>query len=240
MVETLVVIDIIRFLVGFCILLYASYTDINTRKAANILWWIMGGIGAILLLVQFFTPEGFGGQIYYLIFIPIMFGFMYLVFLMPVNFGGADVKAIWALSILVPFTPFLFDYPLYPSAMPFVWYIFTNALLLNLSVPITLLIYNIIKKDIKFPFCILGYKTPIENAKEKFLWPLEKIVDGKPKIFLLNHSFEPSDEFEELEKHGYKKIWVTPWVPFIITLLAGYITAFIFGDILTFIIQLFI
>lgn len=240
MVETLLIIDIIRFFVGFFILSYASYTDIKTRKAPNILWWIMGGIGAVLLIIQFLTPEGFGNQTLYLIFIPLMIGFMYLVFLLPVNFGGADVKAIWALAILLPFIPTLYDFPLFPSLMPFVWVIFTNALLINLSVPITLFIYNLIKRDIKFPYCFLGYKTAIERAKEKFLWPLEKIVDGESKIFLFNHSFDTSDEFKALEEHGLKKIWVTPWVPFIIPLLVGYISAFIFGDILTFIIQLFL
>ena len=40
--------NIIRLITGTVLLAYASYTDIKTRRAANILWVIMGIIGAIL------------------------------------------------------------------------------------------------------------------------------------------------------------------------------------------------
>ena len=55
MVELINIFDTIRLSTGVIILLYASYTDIKTRRASNILWLIMGSIGGILLLVQYFT-----------------------------------------------------------------------------------------------------------------------------------------------------------------------------------------
>jgi len=240
MMDELLVINLVRFIVGLGILSYASYTDIKIRKAYTILWWIMAIIGIILLIIQYFTPSSFGGQILYLLFIPIIFGFMFVIYLLPINFGGADIRAICALSILVPFTPSISIFPLYPSLMPFVWVIFVNALLFNLIVPLYLFVFNIFKKDISFPYCFLGYKTSIKKAKDKFLWPLQKIENGKSRIYLFNHSYDRKKEFESLEKEGYDTIWVTPWVPFIIPLLAGYISAFIFGDILTYIIQWFL
>jgi len=51
--ETLLVAT--RLFVGIVILFFASYTDVKTRRASNILWLIMGSIGAILLVVQYFT-----------------------------------------------------------------------------------------------------------------------------------------------------------------------------------------
>ena len=78
--EIIGLIDILRLLIGSLILFYASYTDIRTRKAPNVLWILMAASGGILLVLQFFTPQGFGTQIFYLIFIPVMIG---LVFILP-------------------------------------------------------------------------------------------------------------------------------------------------------------
>ena len=72
----------------------------------------------------------------------------------------------------------------------------------------------------------------INKAREKFVWPLEKFVDGKRKFVYMPKDFDADDELDIFEKNGIKKIWVTPKIPFMIPLLAGFICAFIFGDIL--------
>ena len=91
--ETGTILDITRLVIGTTILLYASYTDIKTRMASDMLWLIIGFTGMILLVIQYFTV-GFGDKILYLIFIPIMIGLMYAFFQMRLIFGGADAKAI--------------------------------------------------------------------------------------------------------------------------------------------------
>ena len=142
--------SMIRLFVGMTILLYASYSDVKTRRASNILWIIMGSIGSILLLAQFLTI-GFE-NIYHLAFIPIMIVLMYFLFQLRLIFGGADAKALMALAILVPLRPSIFDFPLWSdSLMPYSWVIFTNALILFLLIPLSLLFYNIFKKNIEFP-----------------------------------------------------------------------------------------
>lgn len=241
MVETILIFDIIRFITGFFILLYASYTDLKTRRAPNILWLIMGLIGISLLLIQYYY-FGFGDQIIYLIFIPLILGIVYLFFQLRLIFGGADAKAIMALAILAPFFPFktLSTYPLYVSYMPFSWVIFSNSLLIFLFIPFSLFIINIIKKNIQFPHCFMGYKVSIDIAKNSFVWPLERFIDGKLRVSYIPHAFEVSEQISFFEKKGYKKIWVTPKIPFMIPLLLGFISAFSFGDILTKLIQIFI
>jgi len=72
----------------------------------------------------------------------------------------------------------------------------------------------------------------IKKAKEKFVWPLEKIKDGKRKFMYMPKDFDVKEELEEFEKKGIKEIWVTPKIPFMIPLLAGFICSFIIGDIL--------
>jgi preflagellin peptidase FlaK len=239
MMEDGILLDIIRLVVGVIILTYASYTDIKIRKAANMLWVVMGSIGVILLAIQYLTI-GFD-NILYLAFIPIMIMFMYVLFRLKLIFGGADAKAIMALAILVPLEPAILDFPLWTdSVMPFSWIIFSNAIILFILIPLSLLMYNIIKRSVEFPYCVLGYKTSIEKAKQSFVWPLERIKNGKRKFSYMPKEFNADEELKVFEDEGIKEIWVTPKVPFMIPLFAGFLASFFLGDILSHIMQFFI
>jgi preflagellin peptidase FlaK len=190
----------------------------------------MGIIAIVLLIIQYFEV-GFENY-FYLIFIPIMIGLVYLLFQLRIIFGGADAKAIMAIAILVPLEPFIFQFPIFQGGfMPFSWTIFQNSLIIFLFIPLSLFIFNIIKRDTKFPNAFLGYVMDIKTAREKFVWPLERIVDGKLKRSYMPKEFDASKEFDKFEKEGIKEIWVTPKVPFMIPLLIGFIISFILGDI---------
>ena len=230
MIETGTLLDIIRLVVGIIILSYASYTDIKTRQASNMLWLIMGSIGGILLIAQFFTINFEDTR--FLIFIPIMIGVFYVLFQLRLIFGGADAKALMALSILAPLQPSINGFPIYGALPFFMWSIFSNSVLLFLLIPLSLLVFNIFKRNLEFPYCFLGYKMSVRKARETFVWPLEKIKDGKRKFMYMPKDFDVDKELEEFEKMDIKRIWVTPKIPFMIPLLAGFIISFILGDIL--------
>jgi len=226
------ILDIIRLITGTILLAYASHTDIKTRRAANILWVIMGIVGAILLVIQYL--DGGFPNIWYLVFIPIMIALMYAFFQMRLLFGGADAKALMALAILIPIQPIMWTFPLlrHDFSLPGSWIIFANATILFLFIPISLLLYNLIKRNIKFPHCLLGYVITVEKAKQTFVWPMEKIKDGKRKLVYMPKNFDVDEELAEFEKLGITEIWVTPKIPFMIPLLAGFLAAFFLGDIL--------
>jgi preflagellin peptidase FlaK len=138
-----------------------------------------------------------------------------------------------ALAILLPLQPSIYQFPLWgESFMPAPWTIFSNSIILFLFIPLSLIIFNLVKKDIKFPYIFLGYKMNINKARDKFVWPLEKIVDGNRKFSYMPKNFDIDEELDEFIKYGFKEIWVTPKVPFMIPLLAGFICTFILGDIL--------
>lgn len=236
MLDIKISFDITRLIVGVIILAYASYTDIKTRRASNILWVIMGVIGVILLVIQYLTI-GFE-NILYLAFIPIMIVFMYVLFNLRLRFGGADTLAIMTLAILAPVKPEIFNFPLWgDSVMPFSWIIFSNALILFILIPLSLLIYNILKRNVEFPYSVLGYKMSVEKAKQSFVWPLEKIIKGKRKFSFMPKNLDVHKELKAFEDRGIKEIWITPKVPFMIPLLAGFLFSFIFGDILYYILH---
>ena len=238
MVETEILLNITRLVIGVVILGYASYTDIKTRRASNLLWVIMGLAGVVLLIAEYFLTDSFDdGRTIYLIFIPIMIVMVYIMFQLRLIFGGADAKALMALSFLLPLPTINWlpssDLPLGETTLPYCWGVFINALILFLFIPVGLFVFNITRKDLKIPHCFLGYKMTVKQAREKFVWPLEKIEDDKTKFIYMPKDFDMDDELKKFEKKKIKTIWVTPKIPFMIPLLGGFITVFIFGDFLT-------
>ncbi len=80
----------------------------------------------------------------------------------------------------------------------------------------------------------------VKKARDTFVWPLETIKeDGTRKFMYMPKEFDVEEELEMFEKHNINEIWVTPKIPFMIPLLAGFICTFIFGDFLTHIMNLF-
>ena len=224
------VLDLIRFFIGVTVLGYACYTDLKTRMAPNFLWLIMGGSGIVLLLIQYLS--GNLEDLFPLIFVPIIIAIIYALYQVGLIFGGADAKAIMSLSLLTPFWPSLHGFPNHVSIMPFPWVIFSNSIIIFLLIPPSFLIYNALKGEIEFPFALLGYRMSIEEAKKRFVWPLEKVVDGKRKLILIPEDFDTTPLLEELEKKGLRRIWVTPKIPFMVPLLAGFIISYFHGDII--------
>ena len=232
MLDTATIIDIFRFIVGVVILTYASYTDIKTRMAYSFLWQIMIGAGLALLLFQYLVIGI--SDVWPLLFIPVMIGLYFIFYKLRLIYGGADFKALSALTILAPFPPSILHFPLLgPSHMPFPWIILVNSLIVFLLIPIGLFVYNIMHYNVRFPHAFLGYFSSIEDARKRFVWPLEITVDGRKRFSWRPKGIDPENQYKSLEKEGITNIWVTPKVPFMIPLLFGFISSFIFGDILT-------
>ena len=137
---------IINYLVAVPILCIGAYTDLKYREAKNILWLIMGIIGIILLLI----PP------YDLLYIAIMIIIIILLFVMfyclP-TVGGADIKAMMALSILFP-------YPIGASYLPPIYSILMYSFMITLAFILIVKYFNREKtftellKDYPFPFLV--------------------------------------------------------------------------------------
>lgn len=227
-------LNIIRLLIGFFILLYASFSDIKTRKASNFLWVIMSLFGVLLLFIEF-VYIGFDNNLS-LFIIPIMIFIFYLLFQLLPFFGGADVKALMSITILVPFQPIFLIFPiinLYPFfTLPFSWIVLSNSVFIYMAIPISLFFYNLYKKNFIFPNCFLGYKIDLDKAKNKFVWPLEDIIDGKRKVSYFSMNKNSEYIYNKFMEKKIYNIWVTPKIPFMIPLLIGFLISFLFGDLL--------
>lgn len=221
-------VDVIRFAIGMSVLIYASYTDFKLRIARDELWLILAVAG--LLLMPFSDYSLLKVVFSFVIIIPISFTLFLL------GMGGADAKALLSLSLLAPLFPHMGSLPLWvaPVEFPFPLIVFINSLLIFLVIPIAFLAWNIRNGSMEFPFCFLGYKMRASDIGKKFVWPMEKIEDGKIKKTIM------PQKNADIESFGDKIIWVTPKVPFLIPLTIGYFMSFTLGDILYKIISLFL
>ncbi len=244
-------LDILKIL--FCIpfLLYSCYSDIKTRRVTNKLWSIMLA-GSVFFILYDISKEGITYLLHLFISVGLIFAFVYILFQFG-TFGGADAKSLIVLSTILPMYPMfeVFGY-IFPLNMPltylknfFALSILLNSVVLAMSVPIGLAVYNIMKIGLRIDnplYIFIGYKTKISKLLSKqhikMLQDFEE-VDGIIKFHFKHGGVEINEntihELNSLSKRGLIKdeIWVTPGLPFMVPITAGFFMAALYGDLIT-------
>jgi preflagellin peptidase FlaK len=243
-------IEILKILFTMPFLLYACYTDLKARRVSNQVWKYMLASGSVFVIYDIYT----GGIPYIksLIFSGVLvFLSIYVLFQLGA-FGGGDAKGLIVLSILFPLYPvFLFSGKVYPLlGLPpiglFAFTVLENALLVTTLVPLGMFCYNLLHfspEMLKKPFYMfIGYRTEVFSLKNKeHLGLLEKFeLDENGAVIRkfaragLNFDANLKPELEEYVKKGLieKEVWVTPGLPFMLSITAGFITAVVFGDLI--------
>lgn len=248
-------IEILKILFTMPFLLYSCYTDLQARRVSNQLWKYMLGSGSVFIIYEIFT----GGIPYIkalLLSGIIVFVFVYILFQLGA-FGGGDAKGLIVLSILFPLFPiFQFSgevYPLLgrPQIGLFTFTVLGNALLLTILVPLGMFCYNLLHfspEMLKKPlYMFIGYRTEVSSLKNKehlaLLEKLEIDESGSVKKRLartgLDFNANKKPELEDYMKKGMigKDIWVTPGLPFMLSITGGFVTAIVFGDLIFYIVM---
>ena len=201
---------------------YGSYKDIKTREIPDTLWLIMGGVGVVLRLFDHqWKVMGVS------VGIALVLG---AVLLVSGLFGGADIKAFIALSLLVP------QYPGAAVVLPvFVVSVFNNLAVIRVIEILVVFLYNIVKGnwykgDIPQWKKILLYMTGFPREKEKVDYRFLPLQDLQGDIHLVP---DIDTDIEQFKKEcTLKEIWVTYGSPLIAYITVGCFIAFIKGDIL--------
>lgn len=194
---------------------------------------------ALILLAATFWQE-----VYFWQLISILFMFLLIIIFYQLNLikGGADAKALLCLSIVFPSYPDLSPYVLIGVPIDIAQYLFPfsllvlfNAALLSLAVPVMLFFYNLAKGDRKVPVMFFGYRIPVDEARKKFVWPLEYVEEGRRVFRILPRSLDSYDkEYDELKALGAEEIWVTPKIPFLIPITVSLLFSALVGNIIFF------
>jgi archaeal preflagellin peptidase FlaK len=169
-------------------------------------------------------------------------------------FGGADAWALIFIAFCVPtfpFTPLLGNPPL--GFLAFSTLI--NALLLNLVAPIGIFIINLIRGN-RAPLMYMFFGFPVKGDEIRKAWgfvmedfeekdgrvsrrfigfwdAIRRMYAGEGRVYTRDLREQPEKFAGELAL--YRKagtVWISYAVPFIIPIMAGFISAIIFGDFL--------
>lgn len=139
---------------------WAALRDIRTRRVPNWVWYVLGGLGVVLLVADLVRLAPFGdsfGRFELIrislslgVVIPLAYGFWRLG-----GFGGADAKALMALAVLFPTYPAYYPPPTLfgvdlPPVLPaeptlvgvFSLTVLTNTVLVGVLFPLALTVRN--------------------------------------------------------------------------------------------------
>jgi len=224
MIELFFELNQLRIIAAIAMLGYASYTDVTKREVSDYIWIIFGALSVVLLFLepqfwQALTNVGIS-----LIVAPIV-----LIIWRLGMFGGADAFAIIVLALLVPQITMSEN-----TITPFT--ILTNAVIISIIPFFVNLIRNLIeignKNDIFEGFSetrkkriialFIGYKA--KNPKYSF--SIEKKVGKHKKLNLVMHHAEYAEFCEK------PNTWVTPGIPYMLFITAGFLVQLFYGDII--------
>jgi preflagellin peptidase FlaK len=174
--------DLVRLL-AVPLLGWAALRDVRTRRVPNWVWYVLGGLGLVLLVADLSSRFPFAAPYARLelirvavsvgLVVPLSYGFWRIG-----GFGGADAKALMALSVLFP------TYPAYyppatvlgvdlPPVLPveptlvgvFSLTVLTNTVLVGALFPLALAARNALVGRIE-PAMFLARVVPVEELLE--------------------------------------------------------------------------
>ncbi len=224
MIDLLVDLNHLRIILAIGMLGYASYTDVTKREVSDFVWVIFGALAIVLLIFEPNLSDALMNIGFSLIVAPVVLIIWRIGF-----FGGADAFAIIVLAALVPQIT-LSDGMITPFT------ILTNAILISIAPLFFNVFRNLIeisrKNDIfegfneplgkKITAMFLGYKS--KNPKYGF--SIEKKAGKNKKLNLVLHHAEYA------EFCTTPNTWITPGVPYMLFITAGFVAQLLFGDII--------
>ena len=242
-------IDLIKLLICLVFLLYSCRRDLKTRTVPNELWGVVF-VAALPLVIMDALAQGSRYLMHTTVSVVSIYIFAYVLFRIGA-FGGADAKALIALSFIFPDFP---DISIIGCGLPlcgvpplniFAFSTLANTVLLTLIVPLGLLAYNLctlsVREILKDPWYLaVGYNCKISdlNCRHVRLIKDFECDDGVVKNTFARIGVGIDDQvvkrLEQLASRGLigERVWVTPGLPFMISITAGFISAVVYGDLI--------
>ncbi|MGD2201219.1 MAG: A24 family peptidase C-terminal domain-containing protein [Candidatus Bathyarchaeota archaeon] len=254
----LYLLDTARVLLSLLMLIYASWVDLQTREIYDLVWLVFGGLGLSIALYEVYI----GTLPAVWLALPVLFSSAISIALGYLGlFGGADVGAFIALSLLHPVPPRGLKPALSIVSIVYPLTLFSNSALSGASYSLVILAKNLSHalqgrslftglrgESIWKKVVVLatGQRIGIDSVKgPPFQYPIEFIKkDGSGRTLNLRPNIQDDDAalkaFKRLEVAEVKEIWVSHTLPFILFIMVGYIAALTLGDIALFLLKPFL
>ncbi len=248
--STLNIIDVVRIALSLAMLGYASLKDLRTREIHDLLWIVFGAIGLLLAIYEVYVGDisilGLTLPAAFSVALSLALGRFGL-------FGGADVGAFIALSLIHPVPPISLKPILGVVSVVYPLTLFSNSALVGASFAVVLLVKNLSRmlrgKPLfeghesdspwkKFIVMIAGARVGLDSVRgPPFQYPLEftpKEGDHDRRLILLpdiNDDEAAREVFTQLRREGVEEVWVSSTLPFLVFITIGYVLAILVGDV---------
>ncbi len=212
-------------LLAIVMMVGASVDDLRRRRVDN-RWWLPFLGAAVVMDVLLLVDVGLRGP--EAILLAISAGSCALFYLMwrYRMFGGADAKGLMVLALLLPL-------PVVQPALVPALDALSNGLLVAMVLPVGFAIWNLAHGHVAGPATFLGFRAPLEAARQWMVWPMQRIEDGTA-VIRVRTQLQPvsDDDWDALADAGITLPWVTPKVPFFVPLTVGALLAIWLGNLL--------
>lgn len=225
---------VVKAVIAGAFLTYASWLDWKSRIVPNSVWKFMLAALLPFTLVEFFVV---GYDVTFAIVqLVLVVGFTFLLYVAGA-FGGADAKALMVLAAVFPVYPSMFGLPVLNKGFGvFGFSVLANSVVFTPVLVLGLFVYNVMKEGIRnlSIYYFFGYKVDADRIP-KFHKLFEYVnEDGEP--VLTRKSVEADKKrlamLREAKKKGLvERVWVTPELPYMIPITAGYVLALLVGDL---------
>lgn len=239
-------LDVLRTAVAVAMLGYGSARDLRTREVHDLVWVAGGGAGLVLdaaaLFLGYLTVRQLVYSVGFMAGVALVFGGLGL-------FGGADLLAFVALSIIHPKAPVYLQTlwgwtpPFYPFTM------LSNTAVAGIVTPLMVLARNLGAasggtplfeghRDLSTPRKAALMLTAVNVKLVDALgpphqYPLETPGGGgvrlRPDIW---DDEKAAETFRLLRESGAERTWVSATLPYLVLITAGYLLSAAFGDLL--------
>ena len=242
---SLLTLDMLRTGVAVAMLGYGSVKDLRTREIHDLLWVAGGGAGLVLdayeLFIGTLTVRQLMFSVGFMAAVGLVLGYLRL-------FGGADLLAFIALSIIHPRPPvyLLHNWGWSPPFYSFT--LISNTAIAGILMPIVALARNLgamsgeadlfeRHRDVsalrKAALMFTAVNVRLGDVRgPPYQYPLEGPGGGirlRPDIW---DDEKAAETFRALGESGVERVWVSATLPYLVLITAGYLLSVAFGDVL--------
>ncbi len=242
---SLLTLDIVRTGVALAMLGYGSFRDLRTREIHDLLWVAGGGTGLVLDAYELFLGTLSLRQLVFsvgfMVAVGLVLGYLRL-------FGGADLLAFIALSIIHPRAPVYLQINWGWTPPFYAFTLISNTAIAGIMTPLAALTRNLgavsrgtdlferhmdVSALRKAALMFTAVNVRLGDVRgPPYQYPLEEAGGGirlRPDIW---DDEKAAEEFRLLGERCVERVWVSATLPYLVLITAGYILSVAFGDVL--------
>lgn len=218
--------DSTAILLAFAMLLFAAIDDVRRRRVDN-RWWIPFIGAAVVLDAGLLLEHGMGGPEALRLGLAVLAcGLFYVMWWLRL-FGGADAKGLMVLSLLIPIAG--------PAGTIPALDVLANGLLVTLVIPVAFALWNVANGRVALPAMFLGVPRATVDAS-RIRWSPLQVPDETGLRWA--RMKRPADAWDQLDAARIERVWMTPRLPFMVSIFAGFSLYLGVGNVMLWLLQL--